>query len=330
MNTVAIPSPVPAPSAAPLTGLPSAGKLFKDALTFYRAHLRIMLGIALVPAAFTAIAELAGGTTPDALLFLIGIMSVLAAIAARIALIGAVAEDGTPGGGIAGAYQKAAHLFIPFIWLSALGGIATIGGFYLLFVPGLLLSFWLSFSAYALVIDGQRGIAALIASWRYVRGYWWPVFWRFLFFGIFVVIAMLLISVVMSPFEPPREAGLHWDTSPQGFAQSMVASFVMLPLSAIYAFFLWRALKRVKTTAIPPAEEAASIRKRLTIFITIGIVGTALIIAALGTLFAKYRPEIQNFLQKIEAGSGAPAFPQTPLSTAAGLASLFQSLFGGR
>ena len=50
----------------------------------------------------------------------------------------AVAENGTPGGGITGAYQKAVHLLVPAIWLSALGSIAIIGGFFLLVVPGVI------------------------------------------------------------------------------------------------------------------------------------------------------------------------------------------------
>ena len=79
------------------------------------------------------------------------------------------------------------------------------------------------------------------------------------------------------------------------------------------------------------AEETAALRKRLKIFMIIGIVGIVIGVAALGMLFVRYLPEIQNILENAGVNTVAPdALPQTPLNTAAGLLPLLRSFIGGR
>ncbi|OHA10052.1 MAG: hypothetical protein A3A44_01070 [Candidatus Sungbacteria bacterium RIFCSPLOWO2_01_FULL_60_25] len=322
------------PETPAVPALPSAGQLFKETLRFYRAHLGIMLGIAAAPAALAAIAELSGKAAPQFFVAIIGIVAALAGIAGRIALMDAVAENGTPGGGITGAYQKAVHLLVPAIWLSALGSIAIIGGFFLLVVPGVILGLSLSFSLYVLVGEDKRGFAALVASWQYVRGYWLPVAWRFLFFGIVIILMALAVSIVLAVSGAPIDAlrgGPSQGASFGGVVQALVSNFIVFPLSVIYAFSLYRALRRAKAASAPGAEETAALRKRLKIFMIIGIVGIVIGVAALGMLFVRYLPEIQNILENAGVNTVAPdALPQTPLNTAAGLLPLLRSFIGGR
>src|SRR3989344_5151330 len=293
------------PETPAVPALPSAGQLFKETLRFYRAHLGIMLGIAAAPAALAAIAELSGKAAPQFFVALIGIVAALAGIAGRIT----------------GAYQKAVHLLVPAIWLSALGSIAIIGGFFLLVVPGVILGLSLSFSLYVLVGEDKRGFAALVASWQYVRGYWLPVAWRFLFFVIVIILMALAVSIVLAVSGAPIDAlrgGPSQGASFGGVVQALVSNFIVFSLSLIYAFSLYRALRRAKAASAPGAEETAALRKRLKIFMIIGIVGIVIGVAALGMLFVRYLPEIQNILENAGVNTVAPdALPQTPLNTAA-------------
>lgn len=55
-------------------------------------------------------------------------------------------------------------------------GLAVVGGFILLIVPGFIFLTRLSVSVPALVVEGRRGRAALSRSWNLVRGQSWPVF----------------------------------------------------------------------------------------------------------------------------------------------------------
>lgn len=325
-----------APSAPPAPELPPPGALLREAIRFYRAHLGIMLGIAAVPAAFAVIAELLGEPVPHSLIVVIGIVAALAGIAGRIALMEAVAENGTPAGGAVSAYQKGVHLILPFLWLSAMSSFAIIGGFFLLVVPGVLLTFWLSLAAYVLIGENKRGLAALVASWQYVHGYWLPVLWRFAFFGIAIILVTVGLAIILNvaatslgPSAPIQGSGAPQNMPFGSIAQGLFANFVVLPLSVIYAFSLYRALRRAKATAAPATpEETAKMRKRLVMFAVLGIVGSVLVVAALGALIVKYLPEIQNILKNAGVDTAAPnVFPQTPLNTAAGLIPLLRSLY---
>jgi hypothetical protein len=55
----------------------------------------------------------------------------------------------------------------------ALVGFACIGGCVLLVIPGLIVGVGLCLAGVTLVVEGLRPSAALAASWRLVKGYWW-------------------------------------------------------------------------------------------------------------------------------------------------------------
>lgn len=327
------------PQAPAAPKLPPPGALLKETFRFWRAHLRLFLVIAAVPATFTVMVELLGKPVPHALIVAAGITAVLAGIAGRIALMEAVAENGAPARGVVGAYHWGVRLIPPFLWLAALGGLAIIGGFFLFIVPGVLLTLWLSFAAYVLVGERKRGLAALVASWQYVRGYWLPVLWRFAFFGIATVLVTIAFALALDMMAALAGAagapggGAVAERAVWGsIARELFGNLFVLPLSVIYAFSLFRALRQAKAAAAPPSpEETARMRKRLAILAAVGAVGTILIFAALGALILKYLPEIQNILKNAGVDAVAPnAFPQTPLNTAAGFIPLLRSLFGGQ
>lgn len=72
-------------------------------------------------------------------------------------------------------YRRAIRLLPSFFWVAALQLLATVVGFVLLIVPGLLAFIWLYFAQYALVFDNRRGWSALLHSRELMRGRFFKV-----------------------------------------------------------------------------------------------------------------------------------------------------------
>lgn len=70
------------------------------------------------------------------------------------------------------------------ILVGVLEGLAVLGGFLLLVIPGIFVLTRLWCSIPALVIEDKRGREALRRSWNLVKGYGWPVFGTILVAGI--------------------------------------------------------------------------------------------------------------------------------------------------
>jgi hypothetical protein len=281
------------------TPLPPATRMLGRAFSFYKEHWQIVLGISAIPAALGVIQTLLGKSLPG-VAFLITIVGVVVAFVARLALFDAVAENGEPAGGIAGAYQKGWHLLIPFVWVSALVTISTLGGFFLFIIPGILLSGWLSLSLYVFFMENRRGIAALTASWHYVKGYWLPVFWRFLFFGIIIGVTGLIIGLVSAA--PTFFAALERGTADTVGAEIPLLSqlinlvfnhFIAIPLGIIYAYVVYLSLKSIKGET-PYQDEATSHKTTLIVFMVLGIIGLVALIAFASFLLSRGLPEFLN------------------------------------
>ncbi len=95
-------------------------------------------------------------------------------------------------------------LFWPFLWVSILRGLATLGGFVVFVLPGIWLSISLAFSSFLVLEGNLRGTQALSGSLHLVKGRWWPTFWRMLvanaFFGLLYVVALNIIVTVIGLF----------------------------------------------------------------------------------------------------------------------------------
>lgn len=88
------------------------------------------------------------------------------------------------------------HKLLPFLWVSILSSLATLFGFFLLIIPGLIFLVWYRFSQNFAVIDDVRGLAALRASRRIVSGRWWAVFVRIVLPGLFFYMTASFVTAV--------------------------------------------------------------------------------------------------------------------------------------
>lgn len=88
------------------------------------------------------------------------------------------------------------HKLMPFVWVSVLASLATIFGFALLVVPGLVFLVWYRFGQNFTVIDGLGGTAALAASRRLVAGRWWAAFVRIVIPALFFYVAASFVKAI--------------------------------------------------------------------------------------------------------------------------------------
>ena len=95
------------------------------------------------------------------------------------------------------AYRFGAARMWSILLVSVLTGLAVLGGFILLIVPGLIFLTRFAVSVPVLVIERRRGTDALSRSWDLVAGHSWPVFGTLLVAGI---VAGVVSGILTAPF----------------------------------------------------------------------------------------------------------------------------------
>lgn len=296
--------------------LPSPWSLFKEALSFYIAHKKNLIGIAILPAVLY-LASVALGYINGIAGDLLGFAAEISRFIVPIALFAAFAEDGEPVGGVVGAYKKMFSKLAPYAWTHALVVLAIIGGFFAFFVPAFLLSLWLYLTSFTFWCEGRRGIAALASSWHYVKGYFWAVFWRTLAFGVFflpfVVIYFIIVSAVFY-FVPSvgisclSSASVDYSGYEQDFLRCLdlpltigslfnevAVSAVFVPLGLTSAFILYKKLREIKTPILGEEEERG-FRRKLKLFITLGVAGLAILLSLSFLVLAAVTGFLPSFL----------------------------------
>lgn len=287
--------------------LPPARKLIGRTFSFYFSHFGIFAAIASFPIIFALLQMMLsrwGGAsltatalslTATALSLVFYVLVIFIGYLAFLAFLGAVTEDGAPQGGVWGAYHRGLRMLFSAAWVGFLVSLTTLGGAVLLIVPGIVITLLLSISFYALFAEDRRGISALAASWHYIRGYWLAVFWRFIVYGVLMLVVNLAVATVAfgpTIFSILISGALQPQSYLLGIGSIIFSVFTYLflyPLGIIYSYFIYISLKEVKASA-PFEESAAKLKRRVKIFMGIGIVGLVVLVAGAGYLYFVYAP----------------------------------------
>ena len=86
-------------------------------------------------------------------------------------------------------YQYGFKKFGSVLWISILVGLVVGIGFILLIIPGIIFLTMLAVTIPALIVEDQRGTAAMGRSWNLVKGHFWHVLGT-------IVVAALITGVV--------------------------------------------------------------------------------------------------------------------------------------
>lgn len=153
--------------------------------------------------------------------------------------------------------QTAWAMILPLVLVGVLQGLATLGAFMLLVLPGIYVGVRLGFSQVALFQKGTRGRAALAESWALTKDRFWAVLWRQLaggvVFGLVIMIvataAILLVGYVAGG---AKVTALLQASKPDRFASGLlelVQSLVQaafIPLLVIFQVKLFKTLEKTR------------------------------------------------------------------------------------
>lgn len=208
----------------------SVKELFSGSFKEYKKNWRVYIGISAIPFlvslitlflpsfAFLGFVSL---NVFSPVLLLGALVSFLVYIWSAVAMIQAV-NDRAEKLDILKIYKKTWSKISSYLLIVILISLATLGGLFLLIVPGIIFAVWFSLSTYVFVVEGGRGVEALKKSKQYVTGNWWPVAGRFLLLGI----VYLAVSAI---------AGRNQ-------ILSSALSIFLAPFSTIYIFLLYENL----------------------------------------------------------------------------------------
>jgi hypothetical protein len=190
------------------------GELLDAAFRVYRMHWAALVGIValvVIPVTFLQfwVTEVALGPADQflrpseslnrlltvtlgffALQFLI-VQPFLVAAVARASADGYLGEPVS----IGSTYRYALSRLPAILWITILSSLATLVGFILLVIPGILLLVRLSFAPAALVVEGRRGRTALRRSWRLTAGQFWRIAITLFVAGVITTIVETILAV---------------------------------------------------------------------------------------------------------------------------------------
>ncbi|MDD2336740.1 MAG: zinc-ribbon domain-containing protein [Geobacteraceae bacterium] len=191
------------------------GDLFRQSWDIYQKrfatlvllYLLAMLAIAIPTALAVGIAFfmtlIAGGTA----FFVTVSLGILAGIACFLwcysGFLCAVLDDSLR---LEDALTRGKRMILPLAWIFLLTGFIIIGGYLLLFIPGVIFTVWFFLAQFIMSGENVRGMDALLKSREYVRGYWLDVALRlFLIWVVSGVVSAIpffgfILAVLFFPY----------------------------------------------------------------------------------------------------------------------------------
>jgi len=182
------------------------------------------------------------------------------------------------------ALKAAAGKIFSYLWLVALVGVVSLGGFVLFVIPGVIFTVWFAFSIYIFVAEGKKGMEAMMASKEYVRGYWWPILGRL---AVLVLVGFLFYLVLSIP-------GIILGSN-LGQLMNAVADVVFTPFIFIYAYLIYKNLKSLK----PEVATSPTPRENRGWFAAAGVLGVVATVVPLIILLFLY-PVISTISSDIQ------------------------------
>jgi len=168
-----------------------------------------------------------------------GLVLIVFQIWSRVAMISAVGDNQL---GFKQAFQQAWSKIRAYYWVSLLFGLIFFTGFLFLAIPGLVIAVWFSLAVFVLMNEDVRGLTALLKSREYIKGYWWPVLGRVLFFGGVLFISSVIYLALVSGLRDLFKTSLPFVPTILQF----VPNVVVAPLIIAYFYSLYKDLRVLK------------------------------------------------------------------------------------
>lgn len=247
-------------------------ELFQQVLEIYRKRWKTLVGIILLANGVSILVLIAGaillaGTyqifKDSIVLFIpVGFMLIgvfFVQIWQSLALIDAFSVDH---GGVVNSYHRTKARLVSYVWINVLQAALVWGGFLLFVIPGVIFSIWFLFAPYIFLLEGEKGMHALLKSREYVRHLWWQIAWLTFIGGICISLFSLGVTTAPALFimaidflrDPASivTVGNHATTSsPAWFSlavglMSVLASVALAPIPILFQFVVYQRVKEIK------------------------------------------------------------------------------------
>ncbi len=250
-------SPVPGVSAVEL---PSATALFKQAWGFALSRLDLLALLAVPTFLVNSFAvALEQGWLPMGILTGIGLaVGFLAILFVQFLLQLTLAHTAlmthrSGEASLTGSWNWATSNVWPWLWIATLSFCVAFGGFVLLIIPGVIVSFYIAFAMYAFIDEDTRGMSALQRSRELVTGNFWDILSRFAMFILILLGLSILFGVIatlLSTALGTLGSGIEGITV--SVFDSVLTAFASL-LGVYFAAGLYTALKQQSVATVPPS-----------------------------------------------------------------------------
>ncbi len=214
--------------------LKSSKELARESWGIYKNQFEVLLGVGLIPFAFSLLSSLLFFQFPIPLFvsFMIYLLFKSLAYPALFFVI----KDGI---GIWGAYQKAYKFIFGYFWLTFLTLFIILGGFVMGIIPGFIFGFWSFLSIFIFLDGGGGGMYAILRSKKYVQGYFGQIFRRLLPTTILIILIALLITIPVNLINKDF----------RGYFQDLISIFIT-PFIMIYSYLIYKNLLIIKPDAL--------------------------------------------------------------------------------
>jgi hypothetical protein len=161
-------------------------------------------------------------------------------------------------------YRYAEENFLKYIWVMILSFVIVVGGMFLFVVPALIFIVWFSIAGYVFVVEGSRGLGAILKSKEYFRGYFWPLVLRL------AVAALIAFAVALL-------AGLLGYAGGQSgiIAFSFIFQILLTPFLVVYELSIYNNLRRLRPEIVN--TEVQNNRMRFTLTAIWGVSASVLL-----------------------------------------------------
>lgn len=140
-----------------------------------------------------------------------------------------------------------------YLWVGFLSGLAIFAGFILLIIPAIIFAVWFDFAPLINILEDKsnKGLEALKASKKLVKGRWWPTLWRLILPPLFVYIIVSIIAVVITYVISGGKVDFNTAESGSILLYNNVSAIIMTvltPLVIAFVIILYNDLKKNKVT----------------------------------------------------------------------------------
>ncbi len=249
------------------------GDLFKNTWKIYREKFALLVGLMALPFLLMALNQVLMSLGKGIIITLGSLINIVVSIGVIWALAGILLVlSNNQVLTVKEAYRLSRGKLLSYLWVSILAMFIAGGGFMLFVIPGIILSVWLAFAQIISVVEGEKGLRAIVKSREYVRDYFWPILGRFLLLSVilFVVyfILMAIAGFVASLFSSFGSTVFVLVLSLLGSA----INFLFVPLGVIYAYLLYGNVKQVKGEVLIDPAKKQGLR-----YLLVGLAGWVLI-----------------------------------------------------